>query len=458
MKRVLCLLLVAGLLACAKKDPAADVSGITLNKTDLVLAVGETETLTATLSPVGIQGVTVVWETTRTDIVDVSEGRIQALSEGDAVVSARAGAASASCRVKVRTGGNQDFTDGGEGQWSEGGVVTAYFEEAVPETKTSLDGMQVVWTKGDEIMLLTRKGLGDENEISMERARVLDECDGSRYGRFVASWDLVHKEINYGVYPAQAVLRAEYPKVWVNVPEQQEYRPDSFGQGANLAFGKYSNSSVVFYNMCGLLALRLVGTARISRIDIYTKGAEYLSGQASISADSDMAEPDLSFRPSASQKKVSLLCSGGVQLSQHPTVFYIALPAGALAVGFTALVFDEDGGIMRLEGAAWANTIRKSAIRTMPTVTYVAGYTEEITGSSLVIVHNAETFTVPDLTDAQAFSPVLWGDGYFEYYSPGLSHRYSSGGEHRITLSTDSASGCSFASLEDIQMIDFTNF
>lgn len=457
MKRVLCLLLVAGLLACAKKDPAADVSGITLNKTDLVLAVGETETLTATLSPAGIQGVTVVWETTQGDIVSVTDGLILAVSEGDAVVSARAGSASASCRVKVRTGGNQDFTDGGEGQWSEGGVVTAYFEEAVPETKTLLDGMQVVWTKGDEIMLLTRKGLGDENEISMERARVLDECDGSRYGRFAASWDLVHKEINYGVYPAQDVLSAEYPQVWVNVPEQQEYRPGSFGQGANLAFGKYSNSSIVFYNVCGLLALQLTGTARISRIDIYTKGAEYLSGRASIQADFGTQGPTLSFKPSASQKKATLLC-GGVQLSQNPTMFYIALPDGALAPGFMALVFDEDGGVMRLEGAAWANTVRRSAIRTMPTMNYAAGYTEEITGSSLVIVHNAETFTVPDLTDSQAFSPVLWGDGYFEYYSPGLSHRYSSGGEHRVTLAAESAKGCSFSSLEDIQMLDFTNF
>jgi len=77
------------------------VTSISLNKTSTSLYVGDTETLTATVSPSNATDKTVTWSTSDASIVTVNNGTITAIAEGTATITAKAGDQSATCEVTV---------------------------------------------------------------------------------------------------------------------------------------------------------------------------------------------------------------------------------------------------------------------------------------------------------------------------------------------------------------------
>ena len=84
-----------------KKTQDAATS-IELDKTELQLDVGKSETLTATFEPNGSVGAEIVWSTNNADVAEVSaNGEITAVSAGTATITATAGTLSASCIVTV---------------------------------------------------------------------------------------------------------------------------------------------------------------------------------------------------------------------------------------------------------------------------------------------------------------------------------------------------------------------
>lgn len=85
--------------ACQKEKIA--VESITLNKTDLELEVGKSETLTATVLPDNASDKTIEWSSSAADVVSVEGGVVKALKSGEAVVTAKSGNVSATCKVKA---------------------------------------------------------------------------------------------------------------------------------------------------------------------------------------------------------------------------------------------------------------------------------------------------------------------------------------------------------------------
>ena len=83
---------------------------ITLNKDILQLYVGQSETLTATVT--GYQA-PVIWGTSDTAIATVSNGTVNAIAFGDAIITARAGDNVASCNVFVRLPDTKGEPDSG---------------------------------------------------------------------------------------------------------------------------------------------------------------------------------------------------------------------------------------------------------------------------------------------------------------------------------------------------------
>ena len=80
----------------------APVSGITLNKNRLDLIIGETETLTATLTPANADPKEpITWTTSDERIVTVEDGKVTAVKEGEATITASSDGKSATCIVKV---------------------------------------------------------------------------------------------------------------------------------------------------------------------------------------------------------------------------------------------------------------------------------------------------------------------------------------------------------------------
>lgn len=77
------------------------VSSITLNKENLELVEGNSETLTATVSPNDATDRTVSWSSSNDAVATVKDGTITAVKEGEATITAKAGEKTASCKVVV---------------------------------------------------------------------------------------------------------------------------------------------------------------------------------------------------------------------------------------------------------------------------------------------------------------------------------------------------------------------
>ena len=80
----------------------APISGISLNKDDIELYIGETETLTATISPADAPlKEPIEWSSSNESIATVDGGKITAVGKGTAKITAKAGGKSASSSVSV---------------------------------------------------------------------------------------------------------------------------------------------------------------------------------------------------------------------------------------------------------------------------------------------------------------------------------------------------------------------
>ena len=91
----------AAVTIAAEPKPA---TGITLNKSELTLTAGDSDTsLTATVTPSDSTD-TVVWSTNKPAVatVDSATGKVTAVAPGEAIITATAGTKTATCTVKVQ--------------------------------------------------------------------------------------------------------------------------------------------------------------------------------------------------------------------------------------------------------------------------------------------------------------------------------------------------------------------
>ena len=86
-------------------EPSSDVAvtGVTLDKTELSLTAGATETLTATVTPADATNKAVTWTTDKAEVATVENGVVTAVGEGTATITATTadGSFTASCTVTV---------------------------------------------------------------------------------------------------------------------------------------------------------------------------------------------------------------------------------------------------------------------------------------------------------------------------------------------------------------------
>ncbi len=135
-------------------SPSPEPISITLDKTELTLDVGETDTLTATLHPEGTNS-SVQWTSSDPSVASVTEsGLIIAHSAGTASITATAtvGGASASCLVTVQEAPATTYSISISVSPTEGGTVSGsgQYEEGVIATVTAVanEGFRFLeWTE-----------------------------------------------------------------------------------------------------------------------------------------------------------------------------------------------------------------------------------------------------------------------------------------------------------------------
>ena len=84
-------------------DSTVAVTGVTLDQKEMSIAIGGTKTLTATVALAGASDKTVTWSTSNAKIATVSAGKVTAVAEDQAVITAttKDGGFKASCTVTV---------------------------------------------------------------------------------------------------------------------------------------------------------------------------------------------------------------------------------------------------------------------------------------------------------------------------------------------------------------------
>lgn len=86
---------------------------ITLNKPQLSLVKGATETLTATVLPTTATDKAVTWKSSDTAVATVKDGIVTAVAAGNATITAKAGEKTATCAVTVTNPSNSGSSSGG---------------------------------------------------------------------------------------------------------------------------------------------------------------------------------------------------------------------------------------------------------------------------------------------------------------------------------------------------------
>ena len=95
----------SGTCAVTVKAKAVNVTEVTLDRTELTLTEGETETLTATVKPDNADNKKVKWSSDKTEVATVGgDGRVTAVKAGEAVVTVTTedGGKTATCKVTVK--------------------------------------------------------------------------------------------------------------------------------------------------------------------------------------------------------------------------------------------------------------------------------------------------------------------------------------------------------------------
>lgn len=225
-------------------------------------------------------------------------------------------------------------------------VITA----SSAETKTSLSGMQILWSAGDEISLFNEKG-------GATSIYVLSAGEGTVSGEFTAVSE-PSEGYMYAVYPA-VESKEEGLAVAVEIPVEQTYAGDAFPADYPMAAVSRDGRDFVFDNLATILTLNMVGNASVESISIEANGAdEFMAGAAEI--DFSGEKPLLTATGS---NVVTLTCDEPVKLQAEPVAFRFIAASGTYSGGFTVTVRHDGGKETEITTAAAATEFRPGSIK-----------------------------------------------------------------------------------------------
>ena len=300
-------------------------------------------------------------------------------------------------------------------------VFQASLEQPEAATKTSLDGLNVVWTEGDKIRIFNHSH--QDGVVFTLKAGDGGKTSGTFEGSDIGTGPY------YAIYPASAAEGLAIPftesPLAINavVEANQTYVAGSFGNGANVAVAAAADMNLSFKNVFGSISFTLTGTSTITKINIYTRESEILNGYLQVTdLETDAPVGVVSAEVKEANLYKSLSCGAGVTLNTTTgETFYITVPVGAFANGFYVEFIDSEGNALIKSVKGTSNVIRRSGITAMPAFTYAPSYKAaflEETGSfgAFTNVGSTGAYTkpfnfVPGGTSQYASDFTTTGDG-----------------------------------------------
>lgn len=208
-------------------------------------------------------------------------------------------------------------------------------------TRTSLEEIsrglyKPVWNEGDAIGVMID---GDVSPVKYE----LTEGGGTAYGVFSG---MVKGSSYVAYYPYDKNIVLEDEVLYVNLPAEQRYVKESFGENAYPMIAVSSTEELDFMNLCSVLKVSISGSDMVESIVFKANGSDVkVSGNATVNTSfSDV--PELSMISDASSE-VTLICNGVTLRSDEPTDFYIVVPAQTYKGGFSVTVNAVSGTMVK---------------------------------------------------------------------------------------------------------------
>ena len=219
-------------------------------------------------------------------------------------------------------------------QTSKEAVFTAGIEQTGgQQSRTAIDpenGM-VKWLAGDKI--LVANGNGETETFTLQSGA------GTANGTFRTAGEFEMDAPFTAVYPQTTTLTGT-TATFTLPAEQTLTETGTFANGANpmAAFG--SDENLYFKNLCGGLDIRLLGdNVHVSGIRITGNESEKLSGTFAV--DCSANEPAIMASQGTNGTNiVTLNCDVTLASTTTAQEFFVVLPVGALANGFTMEVLD----------------------------------------------------------------------------------------------------------------------
>ncbi len=229
--------------------------------------------------------------------------------------------------MMVLTACNKQKENQGEAQF------TATTEHQGGRTSLNPNNGNITWTSGDQIVIAN-----DNDETAVF---ALQSGEGTTEGGFGTSGEFNTVGPFIAAYPSDAVIGND--KVTFNLPATQSIEnTETFANGANPMVACSDDKNLQFKNLCGGLGIRLKGVgAHVSAVRITSKNTtEKLWGTFEVT-NCAANEPTLT-EASGNQGSNVITLTCDVTLTTAAKTFFVMLPPGTLANGFTMEVLDGD--------------------------------------------------------------------------------------------------------------------
>ena len=246
-------------------------------------------------------------------------------------------------------------------------VFYASLESSEPDTKVFLDEhIKILWDVNDQISIFNKSTLNQQFMFDGEEPANSGTFHWIDNGYFGAGNDL---DYICAVYPYQESTTISNSGVLtLTLPEEQTYREESFGPGANTMVSVTDDNLLRFKNVGGYLALKFYGKdVSVSSIRLIGNNGEPLSGEATVDLPFDAA-PEIKMASTAG-KTILLNCEEPVELGttrDDATIFWMVVPPTDFTDGFTLLVSTPDGDVFIKETHKPLTIDRNGVLRIAP--------------------------------------------------------------------------------------------
>lgn len=238
-----------------------------------------------------------------------------------------------------------------EPETDSGAVV---IEACTESARTSISGLNVIWSRGDELSMLSE---------SANSRFTLSADAGTTSAKF--SGDIQGTTPSVALFPYRSSASLSAGVLSFPVPQTQTYAFGSFGPGAfpMVAAVNSLDSPIRFRNLFGVLQLSFTGAATISRLTVRDLDGAMLWGKASLDLNADGAAPVFS----GGSDTVVLDFGAPLTLAgaSETTLVDVALPENTLAHGFEVCVYNGDVLLDKLATTTSSACIVRSGISPM---------------------------------------------------------------------------------------------